>query len=104
MTCRRLKRVCDSQLPFSRVASGGDYVAAKPVTQQAQATGCRAAGGLVVAALTSDAARWTGASVRNLRPRDCDDIAMAAITDLAAAMIRQWRVLGGLIHEYVRAA
>jgi len=41
---------------------------------------------------------------RNLRPPDSDDIAMAAITDLAAARIRRRRVLGGLINEYQRAA
>jgi transposase InsO family protein len=39
---------------------------------------------------------------RNLRPPDCDDITMT--TDLAAAKIRRRRVLGGLIHEYERAA
>jgi len=41
---------------------------------------------------------------RNLRPPDCDDITMATATDLAAARIRRRRVLGGLIHEYARAA
>jgi transposase InsO family protein len=41
---------------------------------------------------------------RNLRPPDCDDIPMATATDLAAARIRRRRVLGGLIHEYERAA
>ena len=41
---------------------------------------------------------------RNLRPPDCDDITMATTTDLAAATIRRRRVLGGLIHEYERAA
>jgi hypothetical protein len=41
---------------------------------------------------------------RNLRPPDCDDITMATATDLAAARIRRRRVLGGLIHEYKRAA
>lgn len=42
---------------------------------------------------------------RNLRPPDSDDIAMAAITDLAAARIRRRRrIPGGLINEYQRAA
>jgi putative transposase len=41
---------------------------------------------------------------RNLRPPDCDDITMAATTGLSAVRIRQSRVLGGLIHEYERAA
>jgi len=41
---------------------------------------------------------------RSLRPPDCDDIAMAATTDLAAARIQRRRVLGGLINEYERAA
>jgi hypothetical protein len=41
---------------------------------------------------------------RNLRPLDCDDITMATTTDLTAARIRRRKVLGGLIHEYERAA
>jgi putative transposase len=41
---------------------------------------------------------------RNLRPPDCNDITMAAITDLTAAKTRRRRVLGGLIHEYEWAA
>jgi transposase InsO family protein len=41
---------------------------------------------------------------RNLRPPDCDDITIAAITDPATARIRRHKVLGGLIHEYDRAA
>ena len=41
---------------------------------------------------------------RNLRPPDCDDITMATIIDMTAARIRRRRVLGGLIHEYERAA
>jgi putative transposase len=41
---------------------------------------------------------------RNLRPPDCDDITTAAITDLATARIRRHKILGGLIHEYDRAA
>jgi putative transposase len=41
---------------------------------------------------------------RNLRPPDCDDITTAPISDLAAARIRRHNVLGGLIHEYERAA
>ena len=41
---------------------------------------------------------------RNLRPPDCDDITMATTTDLTAGRIRRRRVLGGLIHEYERAA
>jgi hypothetical protein len=41
---------------------------------------------------------------RKLRPPDCDDIAMATTTGLATARIRRRRVLGGLIHEYERAA
>ncbi len=41
---------------------------------------------------------------RNLRPPDCDDITMATTTGLKTARIRRPRVLGGLIHEYERAA
>jgi len=41
---------------------------------------------------------------RNLRPPDGDDSTMATTTDLTAARIRRRRVLGGLIHEYERAA
>jgi hypothetical protein len=41
---------------------------------------------------------------RNLRPPDCDHITMAPCTDLATARIRRHNVLGGLIHEYERAA
>jgi transposase InsO family protein len=41
---------------------------------------------------------------RDLRPPDGDDITMAAVTDLAMARIRRRRVVGGLIHEYERAA
>jgi putative transposase len=40
---------------------------------------------------------------RNLRPPD-GDVTTAAITDLTTARIRRWRVLGGLISEYERAA
>jgi putative transposase len=41
---------------------------------------------------------------RNLRPPDHDDGSAAPLTDLAAARIRRRKVLGGLIHEYERAA
>jgi hypothetical protein len=41
---------------------------------------------------------------RNLHPPDSDDSLTTAATDLAAARIRRWRVLGGLINEYQRAA
>jgi transposase InsO family protein len=41
---------------------------------------------------------------RNLRPPDTDDIVTASVTDLAAARIQRHDVLGGLIHEYERAA
>jgi putative transposase len=41
---------------------------------------------------------------RTLRPPDCDDITTAAVTDLTTAKIRRRKVLGGLIHEYERAA
>ncbi len=41
---------------------------------------------------------------RNLRPPDSNDITMAAITDLTTEKIRRRSVLGGLIHEYERAA
>lgn len=40
---------------------------------------------------------------RSLRPPDCGDIVTAPVTDLAAR-IRRRKVLGGLIHEYERAA
>ncbi|HCU92763.1 MAG TPA: integrase, partial [Actinobacteria bacterium] len=40
---------------------------------------------------------------RNLRPPDADDIATAPVTDLAARMRRR-KIIGGLIHEYERAA
>jgi hypothetical protein len=43
--------------------------------------------------------------VRNLHPPDCDDNTVATAANLeAAAGIRRRRVLGGLIHEYERAA
>ena len=41
---------------------------------------------------------------RNLRPPDRDEVVTAAVTDLGAARIRRRKVLGGLIHEYERAA
>jgi hypothetical protein len=41
---------------------------------------------------------------RNLRPPDSGGIVTDAVTDLAAARIRCRKVLGGLIHEYERAA
>jgi putative transposase len=41
---------------------------------------------------------------RNLRPPDCHEIAMAPIADLATTGRRRREVLGGLIHEYERAA
>jgi putative transposase len=41
---------------------------------------------------------------RNLRPPDCGDITTAPVADLATARIRRHEVLGGLIHEYKRAA
>jgi putative transposase len=41
---------------------------------------------------------------RNLRPPDRDDITMAAVTDLTTVKIRRRKVLGGLVHEYERAA
>ena len=41
---------------------------------------------------------------RNLRPPDRRDVITAPVTDLATARIRRHNVLGGLIHEYERAA
>lgn len=41
---------------------------------------------------------------RNLRPPDRADLTTAAVIDLATAKIRRRKVLGGLIHEYERAA
>jgi putative transposase len=41
---------------------------------------------------------------RNLRPPDCDNITIATATDLTTTRIRRRKVLGGLIHEYERAA
>jgi hypothetical protein len=41
---------------------------------------------------------------RSLRPPDSSDITTAPVADLAAARIRRNEVLGGLIHEYERAA
>ena len=41
---------------------------------------------------------------RNLRPPDRDDSITAPVTDLATARIRRRKVLGGLIHQYQRAA
>jgi putative transposase len=41
---------------------------------------------------------------RDLRPPDCVDITMGVVTDLTTARIRRRKVLGGLIHEYERAA
>jgi hypothetical protein len=42
--------------------------------------------------------------VRDRQPPDCDDITTAAVSDLTTAKIRRRKVLGGLIHEYERAA
>jgi putative transposase len=41
---------------------------------------------------------------RNLRPPDHDDDSTTPVTDLAAARILRRKVLGGLLHEYERAA
>jgi putative transposase len=41
---------------------------------------------------------------RNLRPPDREDVVAASVTDLAVARIGRRKVLGGLIHEYERAA
>jgi putative transposase len=41
---------------------------------------------------------------RNLRPPDRDGIIAVPVTGLAAARIQRRKVLGGLIHEYERAA
>jgi transposase InsO family protein len=41
---------------------------------------------------------------RNLRPPDHNDAIAAPVTDLATARVRRRKVLGGLIHEYERAA
>jgi putative transposase len=41
---------------------------------------------------------------RNLRPPDRDHIITFPVTGLATARIRRRKVLGGLIHEYERAA
>jgi transposase InsO family protein len=41
---------------------------------------------------------------RNLRPPDHDATTTAPAADLATARIQRWKVLGGLIHEYERAA
>ena len=41
---------------------------------------------------------------RNLRPPDRDGSTTVPVTDLATARIRRHKVLGGLIHEYERAA
>jgi hypothetical protein len=40
----------------------------------------------------------------NLRPPDHDGSSTAPVIELAAARIRRRQVLGGLIHEYERAA
>jgi putative transposase len=41
---------------------------------------------------------------RNLRPPDAGDTTTVRVTDLATARIRRRGILGGLIHEYERAA
>ena len=41
---------------------------------------------------------------RQQRPPDCADITTVAVTDLTTATIRRREVLGGLIHEYEKAA
>jgi hypothetical protein len=42
----------------------------------------------------------TGPAVTLQRPPDCDDITMAATSDLAAARIQRRKVPGGLINEH----
>jgi hypothetical protein len=46
----------------------------------------------------------TDLRLRNLRPPDHDDRIPAPVTDMTAAQIRRRKALGGLIHEYERAA
>jgi hypothetical protein len=41
---------------------------------------------------------------RSLRPPDGSNVATAPVADLATARIRRRKILGGLIHEYERAA
>jgi hypothetical protein len=41
---------------------------------------------------------------RNLRAPDSADVAVAPVMDLATVRVRRHEILGGLIHEYQRAA
>ncbi len=41
---------------------------------------------------------------RNLRPPDCDRVITVPVTGPATTRVRRRTVLGGLIHEYERAA
>jgi putative transposase len=71
-------------------------------------TGCSSPGhGTCAQSWTSYAAHYNRHRPhrdRNLRTPDSDHITTLAVTDLTTAKIRRRKVLGGLIHEYERAA
>ena len=62
-------------------------------------------GGVIVAEFFDiDKSRSIPPQRRNLWPPDRGDIATDPVIDLGAVRIRRRKVLGGLIHEYERAA
>lgn len=58
----------------------------------------------LVTGLRTGGNRLVAMSNRNLRPPDGGDGITTPVTDLATARIRRRKILGGLIHEYGRAA
>ena len=75
------------------------YLEAEAKSSRHRVRGCWTRG-VPAVAQARDSRRGHG----NLRPPDADDITTAAVTDPAVARIRRRKILGGLLHEYERAA